>query len=179
MLKNLKNKVFYHGSYTEVKLPDIAQCKLGKDFGRGFYLTTDKQQAVRFAQIVARRNNLSKGVVNSYMLSDFFGLDIYEFQTTDIHWLNCVVGFRSSRHKVLAKPYDHYDVLIGKIADDDTSQVINAYMQGAFGEVGSDMAIQMVVQRLLPNKLNNQICLKNEHALQRITFIESISVDVR
>ncbi|MBR4146226.1 MAG: DUF3990 domain-containing protein [Lachnospiraceae bacterium] len=38
----------YHGSYTSVEIPDLSACKPSKDFGLGFYLTTDLNQAKRF-----------------------------------------------------------------------------------------------------------------------------------
>ncbi len=31
----------YHGSYTVVDKPELSKCMPGKDFGLGFYLTTD------------------------------------------------------------------------------------------------------------------------------------------
>ena len=37
-----------HGSYCEVKEPDLAKCAKRKDFGQGFYLTTSKEQAESF-----------------------------------------------------------------------------------------------------------------------------------
>lgn len=40
--------VLYHGSYCEVKEPDLAKCAKRKDFGQGFYLTTSKEQAESF-----------------------------------------------------------------------------------------------------------------------------------
>ncbi len=47
----LKNDLLlYHGSYVEVPIPDINRCRDGKDFGKGFYLTTDKAQAERFVR---------------------------------------------------------------------------------------------------------------------------------
>ena len=40
-LLELKDRfVIYHGSYCEVKKPDLAKCAKRKDFGQGFYLTT-------------------------------------------------------------------------------------------------------------------------------------------
>jgi len=36
--------VLYHGSYCEVKEPDLAKCAKRKDFGQGFFLTTSKEQ---------------------------------------------------------------------------------------------------------------------------------------
>lgn len=40
--------VLYHGSYCEVKEPDLAKCAKRKDFGQGFYLTTSKEQAEKY-----------------------------------------------------------------------------------------------------------------------------------
>ena len=173
LLAGLKNKTVYHGSYIEVKEPDLTVCKKGKDFGQGFYLTTDKRQAVSFAKIIANRKDLPEGVLNIYQLSDLDGLKVYEFPDTNVEWLNCVIGHRKNQYKSFAAPFKQYDVLIGKIADDDTSQVINAYMQGVFGVIGSDRAIEAAMERFLTNRLKNQICLKSEKALQKLTFVES------
>ena len=48
MLELKDGFVLYHGSYCEVKEPDIAKCTKRKDFGQGFYLTTSKEQAESF-----------------------------------------------------------------------------------------------------------------------------------
>lgn len=40
--------ILYHGSYCEVRQPDIGMCAKRKDFGQGFYLTTSYEQAARF-----------------------------------------------------------------------------------------------------------------------------------
>ena len=37
--------ILYHGSYTEVINSDLSKCSRGKDFGVGFYLTSDFNQA--------------------------------------------------------------------------------------------------------------------------------------
>ena len=42
MLELKDGFVLYHGSYCEVKEPDLAKCAKRKDFGQGFYLTTSK-----------------------------------------------------------------------------------------------------------------------------------------
>ena len=41
----------YHGSYCEVKEPDLAKCAKRKDFGQGFYLTTSKARVVQYQQV--------------------------------------------------------------------------------------------------------------------------------
>ena len=40
MLELKDGFVLYHGSYCEVKAPDLGKCAKRKDFGQGFYLTT-------------------------------------------------------------------------------------------------------------------------------------------
>ena len=48
VLKLKDGFVLYHGSYCEVKEPDLAKCAKRKDFGQGFYLTTSKEQAEKY-----------------------------------------------------------------------------------------------------------------------------------
>ena len=48
MLELKDGFVLYHGSYCEVKEPDLAKCAKRKDFGQGFNLTTSKEQAESF-----------------------------------------------------------------------------------------------------------------------------------
>ena len=95
---------------------------------------------------------------------------MYEFNTTNEDWLNCVVGFRSKRFRNLAEPYKEYDVLVGKIADENTTMVINAYIVGAYGAVGSENAVHTAINNLYPELLRNQITFKSRQSLERITF---------
>ena len=39
----------YHGSNIKIEVPDLAHSKPFKDFGRGFYLSADRQQALDMA----------------------------------------------------------------------------------------------------------------------------------
>ena len=48
MLELKDGFVLYHGSYCEVKEPNLAKCAKRKDFGQGFYLTTSKELAESF-----------------------------------------------------------------------------------------------------------------------------------
>ena len=48
MLRLKDGLILYHGSYCEVKEPDLAKCAKRKDFGQGSYLTTSKEQAESF-----------------------------------------------------------------------------------------------------------------------------------
>ena len=56
MIKLLQEgMLLYHGSYCEVSEPDISKCSPFKDFGRGFYLTTECSQAEQFAKLSSRK----------------------------------------------------------------------------------------------------------------------------
>ena len=45
-----ENMKWYHGSYAIVSKPKLSLCMPGKDFGTGFYVTTDEMQARRFVK---------------------------------------------------------------------------------------------------------------------------------
>ncbi len=62
----------YHGSYTNVEKPDLKMCKAGKDFGVGFYVTTDLEQARRFVRLsvgkAQKKRVLMTSVENEYTI---------------------------------------------------------------------------------------------------------------
>ena len=62
--------ILYHGSNVEVLTPDLAYSKPFKDFGRGFYLSADLQQAQRLAE--QRTQMLKKGfaTVTSFLFDE-------------------------------------------------------------------------------------------------------------
>lgn len=179
MLKELSNTSLYHGSSFIAEDPDLKKCKKGKDFGQGFYLTTDKRQATSYSKLVARRIDKEIAFVNEYDFRDFAGLKVHEFTDTDKNWLHCIIGNRNSYYQNLSSPWDKYDVLIGKIADDDTSHVINAYMAGAYGPIGSDAAVNFAVSMFKSERLKKQICLKSPKALKCIVFKDAVEVTVK
>ena len=42
--------ILYHGSNIDIDKIDLTKSKPYKDFGKGFYLSADKQQAQRMAE---------------------------------------------------------------------------------------------------------------------------------
>ena len=56
----------YHGSDTIVDVPLILPPVRALDFGNGFYVTTNIEQAKTWAATVAYRNSSSNSVVNEY-----------------------------------------------------------------------------------------------------------------
>lgn len=62
----------YHGSYCPVQKIDMAFCASGKDFGKGFYLTTDLNQAKNDTS----KNCMGATIQRRYLAQFFWDLDI-------------------------------------------------------------------------------------------------------
>ena len=48
----------FHGSLVRVEYPDVTIGRDSLDFGRGFYMTRDYEQAVRWTNILVKRDHL-------------------------------------------------------------------------------------------------------------------------
>ena len=187
-MKNLSEGiVLYHGSYCAVEDPDLEKCARFKDFGRGFYLTSSKEQAKSFAKITATKAK-SRGYVSAgekfayiscFKIESVADLNIFAFETADVNWLHCIVAHRRKDVFVeLRKQMESYDVISGKIANDDTNTTIMAYMGNVFGEMGSEQSDKMCISLLLPERLQDQFCFRTDKALSKLHFLKSEKVSL-
>jgi hypothetical protein len=71
----------------------------------------------------------------------------------------------------LTEIWDKYDVIAGKVADDDTNATITFYLNGAYGELNSEDAVSVALKQLKPEVLENQICLKSRQAIDKLTYV--------
>lgn len=62
--------IVYHGSTEIVKSPDVTHSYRPLDFGKGFYVTTVKEQAEKWARRKADIYNLDKSIVNIYEMKE-------------------------------------------------------------------------------------------------------------
>lgn len=170
----------YHGSYCIVKSPTLSFCSKAKDFGRGFYLTTDAKQARNFIQTSVKKAvsrglvsvECSLGYVNIFECNLDDALSIYSFDKADESWLHCVAAHRSeSVFPGEAAKWLAYDLIRGKIANDKTNTVISAYIDGLYGPVESERAAEIAIGFLEPENLVDQWCFRTEKALTSLKFI--------
>lgn len=176
----LNNKTtLYHGSYVVVDKPDLALCRPHKDFGQGFYLTTSHEQAVRFAKTSVRKairrgelpTDTRTGYVSSFEFCQSGNLAVHEFATADASWLHCVVAHRKSGQFVQElESWRDFDVLVGKIANDNTNLVLTVFMNGGYGAIESSKATETALGFLLPDRLQDQVCFRTEAALRSLIF---------
>ena len=181
------NIVLYHGSYMEVEKPDIAKCREGKDFGKGFYLTSDKNQAKRFVRHSLARasqrgdvpKNRAYGFLSIFTFSGDAALRCYHFPDADAEWLHCVVAHRDRKSiPGERKKWSGYDVISGKIANDFTNAVIATYLDGGYGTIGSALTDQTAIRLLEPDRLKDQYCFRTKKALNNLSFLKSERINL-
>lgn len=177
--------VLYHGSYCVVENPDLKKCAAFKDFGRGFYLTTSEEQAKSFAKISVAKAKSTGNIsvsekfayVSLFRVSNIAGLKLFSFETADIDWLHCIVAHRKEgAFAEVRKAMQDYDVIFGKVANDNTNATIIAYMGNVFGVIGSEQADKMCISLLLPERLQDQFCFRSDKAISQLEFLKSEKV---
>ena len=73
--------IVFHGSIVPVEHPDVSHSFRNLDFGKGFYVTTVKAQAERWAKRKADLNDSPKGVVSEYRMTvDREQLSVLDFE---------------------------------------------------------------------------------------------------
>ena len=159
-------------------------CDESKDFGRGFYLTTSKQQAASFIKTslakAKQKGHIPKeqqyGYVTTYKLHLNPEIRVYEFNGASKEWLYYISINRRNALKdklkaLLHDDLDAYEVVVGKIANDDTNATLNAFLAGTFGSVGEDSSYEIVYSLLKPDRLEEQFCFKSEASLKMLEKI--------
>lgn len=118
----------YHGSTMTVKHPSLHLGRANTDFGKGFYTTTDFEQAARWAHIRRNRAGSEEAIVSVYEMDDHLlqrkDLRIMEYHGVTEEWLNFVVNNRR------LAPLHSYDIVLGPVANDSLYATISMYENG-------------------------------------------------
>ncbi len=169
MISN-KNHILYHGATTEVREPLTHVGRSELDFGPGFYLTNDKQQAINWANTKAGRKKGLKAVLNIYHfdLESFLTNSCFHhlvFPEYNIHWLDFIAASRKGK-----QPWEGLDWIEGGIANDSVISTVDAYVDGT-------MTAEMALGKLVKEELKHQVCVSNQLIIdQYFTFQESVQL---
>ena len=153
--------ILYHGTNTDCDRIDFRKCKPNKDFGRGFYLTDIKQQAIEMA--VRRTSFEEKGspVVQEYEFDESLlsskDLKVKICKGISNEWAEFIIVNRKAKGK---RVHD-FDIVIGPIADDSVVFQINLFMLHF-------ITIEELVKRLEYKKLNSQYFFGTEKAIAKL-----------
>jgi hypothetical protein len=157
----------YHGSNVEVRKPSLLKSRKKTDFVRGFYTTTQKEQAEHWTSIKIDRAKKGRRIVSVFEVDDMLlsspELRIREFHGPDEPWLNFVVDSR--------KGVEHdYDLVYGPVANDKVFTVVNLYESGVLDAPAA-------IAELKAYKTYNQLSFHTPRVIQALRFVESYEVN--
>ncbi len=156
----------YHGSTVAVRKPSLRPGRPNADFGKGFYTTSNLEQAVRWAHIKQDREESERAVVSIYefdeSLLDSQDLDIRRFTGADEAWLYFVTDCRKSR------PHE-YDLVQGPVANDKVFTTVNLFESGV-------LSAEAAILQLKAYKTYDQLSFHTNRVIKNLKFVESIEV---
>ncbi len=154
--------IVYHGSIRSVGKPDILHSYRPLDFGRGFYVTTVREQAERWAKRKADIYAKNTGIVSIYEMQE----DMQEFMvkifTDDLdEWIDFVCDCRDGN-----RIYEKYDVIFGKVANDKVFRVVDMYHSGIWDK-------ERAINEIKVYKTYDQIAFITQRAIDQLLRIKS------
>ena len=107
----------YHGTNIDFDKIDISKSKPNKDFGCGFYLSADFEQAKNMANIKFEQMETGKPLVQEYSIDEIEmkKLKCLIFDDYTEEWAKFIL---LNRNNPLSVPTHDYDIVIGPIAND-------------------------------------------------------------
>ncbi len=119
----------YHGSNVSIDKIDLGRSKVGKDFGKGFYLSPDKEQAFEMGKRKALQTKEGAPVVNVYIfdLERASNLKIKTFEGYSEEWADFILLNRNNSSN---QAVHDFDIVIGPIANDRVGMQIRWYTAG-------------------------------------------------
>ncbi len=159
--KEMKIKV-YHGGIEKIEKPRVDVGRPYLDFGRGFYITDMRQQAVDWAKRVGDRQNAAP-VLNTYILDRDAVIENFKckiFSEYNGEWLDFIVDSRNGK-----KPWAKYDYIEGGVANDRVIDTISLYMADL-------MTREKAIEKLSEHRPNNQMCLLNQGIIDQYLIFD-------
>lgn len=157
--------ILYHGTNVDFDKIELLKSKPNKDFGRGFYLSSDYQQAKELAEA---RTELSGGqpIVLKYQFDETLltsGIfKVLQFKDYSKEWATFVLA---NRNNYTNKHIHDYDIVIGPIANDKVGRQLWRYKN-------HDIDMSTLIQNLKYMKgITYQYLFGSERAIQ---YLEKI-----
>lgn len=107
----------YHGTNMVFDKIDLCKSKPNKDFGQGFYLSPDYDQALNMAKIKTEQQQAGEPVVMEFDVEegDIKDLHTLVFDDYSEQWAEFILA---NRNNSTGAPVHDYDIVIGPIAND-------------------------------------------------------------
>ena len=152
--------ILYHGSFKEIKTPDLIHSRDDVDFGKGFYTTPFREQAISWSSRFKKQEKDS--VVSVYVTDEVLwkNLKVKRFDSYSEQWLDFVTSCRKKRDNT------DFDIVIGGVANDRVFNTIELFYSNLIEK-------EVAIERLRYEKPNLQVCFRTAKALECLRFKES------
>jgi len=143
----------YHGSNHDFSKVDLSKSKERRDFGKGFYTTTIKEQAQQWGYTMFNRFGGDGIFLYEYEFNPSLDLVSKCFPEISDEWFDFILANRT------IKGLQHnFDFIKGPVANDKIFLTITGYIDGIYSK-------EEAMRRLRYNKSNDQISLHTERAI--------------
>jgi hypothetical protein len=152
-------RILYHGSNHSFDEVDLSKSKDKRDFGRGFYTTTLREQAEDWARVLFDRYKGDGIFVYEMELEFTSDLSVKEYEGFSEEWLLMV-----QKNRTLGGIQHNFDIVQGPVANDKTARTIALY-------IARIINANEAIERLKINKVNNQVSIHTPVALSRLKML--------
>ena len=156
----------YHGSTMAVRKPSLRPGRMKADFGKGFYTTSNPEQAERWAHIKQEREDAPRAVVSVYefdeSILDQQDLRIRRFTGADEPWLYFVTDCRKSHPHA-------YDLVQGPVANDKVFTTVNLFESGV-------LSAEAAILQLKAYKTYDQLSFHTARVIGALRFVEAYEI---
>ena len=160
--------LLYHGSTMAVRKPIVIRGRGKTDFGKGFYTTTSREQAEKWAQIKRdRMGDEAHAIVSVFELDDAVlnnpAYHTRHFDGATAEWLDFVVGNRRG------EVHHNFDLIMGPVANDKLYATITLYENGI-------LDANAAIEQLNTHQLFDQLSFHTTKACKLLTFVETFEL---
>ena len=160
--------LLYHGSTMAVRKPIVSRGRGKTDFGKGFYTTTSREQAEKWAQIKRDRiGDEAHAIVSVFELDDAVlnnpAYHTRHFDGATAEWLDFVVGNRRG------EVHHNFDLIMGPVANDKLYATITLYENGI-------LDANAAIEQLNTHQLFDQLSFHTTKACKLLTFVETFDL---
>ncbi len=133
--------ILYHGSNVEIFVIDLGFSVPYKDFGRGFYLTTLRDQAEKMALRTSKFRGGEPWVTSFEVPDDILtrpDLNVRIFNEVSEEWARFIINNRNRKFNDTESPDCNsdgkYDVVYGPVGNDDVTFLLRQFTRGFIDE---------------------------------------------
>ena len=154
--------IVYHGSIITVDKPDVNHSYRPLDFGKGFYVTSVREQAERWAKRKAAQLGSDKAIINVYEMKEKTeGLKVKSFAPDLMDWIDFVCECRDGKTE-----YQKYDLIYGKVANDRVFRVVDMYHTGIWDK-------ERALKEIKVYPTYDQIAFITQEAIEKLLVFKS------